>query len=152
MLCSIHKPANCFQFFFLSTSLLFHLYLCNFPQICFGFLKKILWFFSMVFDGKSNRSISEPTLVQSLLYIKTNYPKIDPKWPCSFTNFVIPLPATYMTFPRQMLKFTTEIWMPVTLILSKVIFLSMWLVCFAHLNHFYQYYLCFREMTPSCWI
>ena len=52
----------------------------------------------MVFDGKPTPSISEPTLVERLLYraVKTNNPKIDPKWPCSFTNFVIPLPATYI--------------------------------------------------------
>ena len=31
-----------------------------------------------------------------LLYIKTNDPKIDPKGPWSFTNFVIPLHATYI--------------------------------------------------------
>ena len=49
-----------------------------------------------------------------------------------------------------MLKFTTEIQMPLTLTLSKVIFLSMWFVWFAHLNHFYQYYFCFTGMTLSC--
>ena len=50
----------------------------------------------MVFDGKPNPSISKPTLVQRLFYIKTKDPKIDPKWHWSFTNFVIPLPATYI--------------------------------------------------------
>ena len=44
----------------------------------------------MVFDGKPTPSISEPTSVQRRLYIKTNDPTIDPKWPCSFNNFVIP--------------------------------------------------------------
>ena len=65
--------------FFSSTSLLFHLYLCNLTQICFGFLKKTLWFFPMVSDGKPTPSISEPTSVQRLLYIKTNDPTIEPK-------------------------------------------------------------------------
>ena len=32
----------------------------------------------MDFDGKPAPSISEPTLVQRLLYINTNDPKIDP--------------------------------------------------------------------------
>ena len=35
------------------------------------------WFFSMVFDGKPTRSISEPTSVQRLHHIKTNDSKID---------------------------------------------------------------------------
>ena len=131
VLCSIHKPANCFQFFFSSTSLLFHLYLCNFTQICFGFLKKTLWFFPMVFDGKPSPP-SEPTLVQRLLYIKTIDPKIDPKWPCSFTNFVIPLPATYIRHSQEDYIRHSQIWMPLTLILFKVIFLTIWLVWFAH--------------------
>ena len=34
----------------------------------------------------------------------------------------------------------------------KVIFLSMWFIWFAHLNNFYQYYLCFTGMIPSSWI
>ena len=101
VLCSIHKPANRFQFFFSSTSLLFHLYLCNFTQICFGFLKKTLWFFPMVFGEKPTPSISEVTSIQRLLYIKTKGPKIDPKWPYSFTNFAIPLPATYIRHSRD---------------------------------------------------
>ena len=29
----------------------FHLFPCNFTRICIGFLRKSLWFFSMVFDG-----------------------------------------------------------------------------------------------------
>ena len=62
-----------------SIILLFHLYLYNFTQICFGFLKKTLWLFPMVFYGKPTPSISEPTSVQGLLYIKTNDPKIDHK-------------------------------------------------------------------------
>ena len=49
---------SCFLFIFTSSSLhfqlrpnVFHLFPCNFIQMCFGFLKKSLWFFPMVFDG-----------------------------------------------------------------------------------------------------
>ena len=74
---SFHLPAC----FFIYTCVPF---IPSFTQICFGFLKKTLWFFLMVFDGKPTASISEPTSVQRLLYIKTNDPKIDPNWSCSF--------------------------------------------------------------------
>ena len=64
-MCRIYKFVTyvvlvyCSQFFFLSTSSLrfqlartvFRLFPCNFAQICFGFVRKTLWFFPMVFGG-----------------------------------------------------------------------------------------------------
>ena len=37
----------------------FHLFTCNFTRICFGFLKKTLWFFPMVFEGNPTHFIPE---------------------------------------------------------------------------------------------
>ena len=91
-----------------ASSFSFHLPACFFIYTCaishkfiLASLRKLLWFFPMVFDRKPIPSISELTSIQRLLYIKTNDPKIGPKWPCSFTNFVIPLPATYIRHCRD---------------------------------------------------
>ena len=53
-------------FIFTSSSLhfqlarnVFHLFLCNFTRICFGFLKKTLWFFPMVSDGNPTYFITD---------------------------------------------------------------------------------------------
>ena len=131
VLYSIHKPANCFQFFFSSTSLLFHLCLCNFTRICFGFLEKTLWFFPMVFDGKRQLLLflSRP---RSKGYFLLRQMTLRLTLVCSFTNFVIPLPATYIRHSQEDYIRHSQTWMPLTLILSKVIFLTIWLVWFAH--------------------
>ena len=70
------QTCRLFPVFLFIYQLAFYSYLCNFTQIYFGFLKKNLRVFLMVFDGKPT-PIFEPTLVQRLLYIITNDPKID---------------------------------------------------------------------------
>ena len=74
---SIMQYSSCsqcpvFLFIFSSSSLdfllarnVFHLFPCNFTRICFVFLKKILWFFPMLFYGNPTHFIP----VSELLYL-----------------------------------------------------------------------------------
>ena len=46
---------------------IFHLFPCNFTGICFGFFKKTLWFFTMIFDRNPTHFLPEIYFSKPLL-------------------------------------------------------------------------------------
>ena len=106
-LCMLHLDQyyevfkSCYQFFFSSfhpASSDFNLCPCNFKRIIFGFFKKTLLFFSMIFDRN-------PTSFIPVYYVQVDLHSFSDSFSCpAYVIFAI---LTSSTFPVQ---FSISLW------------------------------------------